>query len=530
MNLKYAFVMLSVLLLVPGLVSAVDFSIQSNPPLTGEVNEQYAYQVEVDNPDNYTLVYSVDGPSGMSINSSGYLSWMPTNSGDFDVNITVSNSTNSTNQFYTLQVSATPSQFDVEVLELGSASQSRDEVITSIYQIGNTGSFDIENVDVEVLNVASGYEFDILFPTNTISAKDSIDAQVSLTVPQNQDSGRVRLGQVRFTGESQNTVAPVTRDVYLTTENMLIIESIEVTVGSRRERLTSEGSIRREARFGDEIELVLRIRNDFNNLDIEDIEAELFSLDLDDADGQISTLRRLRPQRSSTDLRFDFVLDVDRIEIEDAPFELEIVLFGLDENNARHGETWILDLDIERQNRDVRFIRSNLNPQTVTCQNTFFSVETEIRNIGSRDLTNAMIQVSIPELNIQEFRRNLDMFTGDTARSTFSLNIPSDTPQGQYFVELYAHPTTSTTSWTDSEVLTLFVGTCPTTTPLEPSPPEESVVVIPADDQAPVVVGQPIAQTSSSSIFEDAQTYVIILAILVVLLFVALIVLLIKLM
>lgn len=526
MKLKYMIILL-VALLMPAVTMAQSFSITSNPVLTGEVNAQYQYQVVVNNPNNYTLEYSIQGPTGMTISSSGLVSFIPTAQGIFDVNITVSNTTNSTNQVYQLQVVAVPSQLSATALELGSDSQVRDSVVTATYQIVNTGSFDITNLEVEFVNIHSRYNVQLNIPGTTIPAKGNLTAQVTAQVPITQDAGRVRIGQLIIRGQSDNAVNPLTRDVFLTTENKLVIESVEVTVGGRRERLDSEGTIRREAKLGDEVEIVLRIRNDFDNAEFEDVEAELFSLDIDEADGQTATLRRLRAGRTSTDLRFSFTLDADRLEIEDAPFDLEIVLFGIDENNARHGETWVLELDIERQSRDVRFTSSSVMPSTVTCQNTAFAIDAQIRNIGLRDLSNAMVQVNIPRLGIQEFRRGLDMYTGDARRVNFNLNIPQNAAPGQYTIELYAHPTTATNDFTDTEILTLTVGSCPTTTPPPGSGNNGDVnggIVIQPVQNETVVVGRPVTSQSTS----NTQAYVVVLAVLVVILFITLIVVLLK--
>ena len=529
MKLKYAMILTAMLLLAPAIVSAADFSITSSPQLTGKINEQYNYEVIVSNPENYALSYSVDGPSGMSISNSGVVTWTPSSGGIFDVEIVVSNTTDNVTQSFQVQVTGDPSQITASAVELGSSTQRRGELVTTTYEITNTGSWDITNLEAEFVNVGTAYDIQISLPSTTIPAKNSILASVTAQVPMTQDSGRNRIGQIVLNGQSNNVVNTQTRDVFLETQNMLVIENIEVTVGGRRERMDSPGTIRREAQLGDRIEIQLRIRNDFDNIELEDIEAELFSLDIDDADGQLQTLRRLRAGRTSTDLRFDFILDDDRLELEDAPFELELVVFGIDENNARHGETWILELDIERQTRDVRLSRTTLTPTLVTCENTFFTVSTDIRNIGIRDLSNAMVQVNIPSLNIQEFRRNLDLWVGDSSRVNFNLNIPRDARPGQYTVEVYAHPTVTVGDWTDSEVLTLQVGNCPTDTtePTQPSEPSNGIIVQPVDNQTPIVVGTPVTQPTTSG-FQDQQLYIILLGAIVVILAILLIILLIK--
>ena len=528
--MKKTIFLVFVLLFSLQIALASPFEITSTPQTTAQVNIQYSYQVEVQNNENYDLSYDVDGPKHMTINSEGLLTWISSEAGSFPVEINVSGTNGTDDHFeiqsFTLQVVSTPSQFNVGPAELGSSTQERGQRETFNYVIENTGSFPITNVDVE-LNAPSRYNAEVVVP-NEIPPNSQVTALISIDVPSDADARRSRIGSLTITGSSDNPVNPLNRDMFLTTKNNLVVEQVEVTIDGRRERLTSPGSIGREAQLGSTVEIAVRVLNDASDLDMEDIDVELLSLDLEDADGLETSVRRLRPGRTTNDLTLSFTIDATRTDPEDSPFELELIIFGIDENNARHGETWILDLELETRTRDVKIISTSLNPASVSCTTNRMTLSTEIRNVGSRDLNQAMVRVVNQELGISEFRRPLDIRRGDFLQSTITFNLPSNAQPGEHILEVYAHPTQSTGDWTDAELVTIFIPNCDEATqpetPTTPPPTDGGIVVQPGD---PVVVpGVPVSQAPRRG-FSDG--YLIALTILVAILAVIVIVLLVKL-
>ncbi len=77
----------------------------SNPPTTIEPNRLYQYQVAASDPDNNPLVYAlVTAPSGMTMSTSGLISFTPTTETTYPVNISVTDGTYTIYQAYTLTV------------------------------------------------------------------------------------------------------------------------------------------------------------------------------------------------------------------------------------------------------------------------------------------------------------------------------------------------------------------------------------------------------------------------------------------
>ena len=84
-------------------------SINSIPATSSVVGTTYTYNVEANDADGDSLTYSItSGPSNMTINSStGVVSWTPTATGDYNVNLKVSDGVLFDTQSFTITVSAT---------------------------------------------------------------------------------------------------------------------------------------------------------------------------------------------------------------------------------------------------------------------------------------------------------------------------------------------------------------------------------------------------------------------------------------
>ena len=82
--------------------------ITSNAPTTAQFNATYSYQVTTDQPSGTQLHYQLaQGPAGMTVNEdTGLLTWVPDQTGNFDVTINVSNACGgSAGQTFTITVS-----------------------------------------------------------------------------------------------------------------------------------------------------------------------------------------------------------------------------------------------------------------------------------------------------------------------------------------------------------------------------------------------------------------------------------------
>ncbi len=505
---KHIIIITAMLLLLPIVAGA---QITSNPTTNAEVAKEWTYQVEVDTNENITYALE-EKPSNMDINNTGFMSWTPSQEGQYDVNISIYNESNNvllTNQEFTIAVTAISSQFNLDNVELGSDDLERGFRETETVNIENTGSFEITNVEVED-TIGSKYNTAISTAGTTIDPHSELTMTISYDVPEDENSERKRIGSITLTGESEGNDLSLTRNVYLTTKNNLVIDEIEVRVDGRRDRMTSDGVIDRQAQMDSSIELTLRLLND-GDIDMEDVDAEIYAPDIPDADGLDDFIRRIRPGRTES-ISFDFELDPRDINPEDEPFEIEVLVTGIDENNARHGEVWFLELELDVDRRDVRIVESRVRPEVVTCLNPRLTVETEIRNVGQRDLDQAMMRARVLDLDITQLRRDIEIDRSERRTINLGIDIPEDTTPGEYFIDLYAHPTRSTTDYTDTEVLSFVVEQCPTD---EEEVEEEEEIE--EEEIPPVVIGEPVERTEDRGLF-DGDAYLVVLSGLVVML------------
>ncbi len=534
MNKKITFVMLAVLLVLLTVHSALAvISITSTPITTATVGQQYSYQVVVSNPTGDALIYTLpQAPQGMQISNNGLITWTPTSAGAFNVNVTVSSDAGSTaSQAYVLTVNALAATLTAEAVELGSQTQKRDEqILNSPWTIKNTGSYAITINSIQHTVVSTRYNMTITLAQQTIQPGQQVNALITINVPSNEDAGRKRIGQVNIAASAADgTQISLAKDVYLTVENNLVINEIEVIVGGKKDTLTSSGTVDEEAEFDDEITITIEIENtysdDNSDTEIRDIELELRSSDLDVADGLDDSLSGLDAGDRDDDMTVSFTLDPEDIDPEDAPFDIDVTITGTTRDGAKHGETWTITLDMDVESRDLNIISATANPSTLSLcsDNRRIRVDTEVRNMGLRDLDTAMLRFDIDGQNVGALIRDIELDQGDKETFIANLDLPRTIAPGTYYVDIKAYPTTSTSSTTDDEAVIITVLECQTQTVTQNTTNNNNNNNQNNTITSPVIQGTPVSSTTGKSVLGNETVYIAILALLVVLMFVAVI-------
>ncbi len=519
-----AIIAMAMLLVTVQQALAEDVTITSQPVTSATMNMPYEYQVTATSPHGDPLTYSlVQNPSGMTIGGdTGLITWTPGQAGTFPVNVSATDGNTTGYQAYEITVTADPSQISADHLRLGSTTQKRDQFILSQpWEISNTGSYDITGLQGEVIGVHERYNFSLQIPATTIPAGGSVTAYATIYVPKNEDAGQRDLGMIRLTGTSQGEQRTLDRTVSLEVQNNLVIEEIEVRIGGRRERLTSPGSVSRNAQLGDEIEVRVKVKNTFDEtMDIEDIELETFSDDLWDADGLDDFISRLRRGRTA-DLVVRFTIDPREVDPFDAPFYIDLMVTGIDENNARHGETWFISLDLETRTRDIRILDTRMSPTILRCDERIINVDVEIRNLGTRDTDTAMLRYDILDVDFLEWHRDIEIYEGETRNINRRIQVPANLEAGVYYLQIDAYPL-RTGSSTDTELLTFTVEACP----VDEQPPTPTPTPPPIDDTT-IIPGTPVDRTAGERGFLGLQgdAYIVLLGALVLILLIVVVIL-----
>jgi hypothetical protein len=339
--------------------------------------------------------------------------------------------------------------------------------------------------------------------------------------------------------DAPSALQPVVGEFNINVQGMTI-DRVEVRAESRRLETISRANylgsstpyvIDREAKLGDTIELKISIRNNLPSSadnELRDVEIEINSFDLVNADGQEAFISRIRAGRTE-DQTISFFIDPLDVHPDDAPFDLEIRVSGETRNGDYFSDVWVLELRLESNSYDLLMINPTVNPESI-CPDQRLRVSLDLRNIGTRDLSAAGIRYYVPGLDINEWDRNLRIDYDETRSMIKFLDVPADAVPGEYFLEVTAYPRMSSSSDTRTETFLITVRNCAPTTPTTPNITDPIIVTPPTQDI--VVPGTPIADavgTTSKSIFDkDNKLYVVLLTALVVLLFIGVILLLVS--
>ena len=503
----------------------IDVGVQKNFNILDYVNETYVNEWDL----NFEVIIS-----GTDIKvSQNQFSWTPMFKYGDEVTVTINAEViNKTNETHVETDTATFKWFidntGFSMTSINTANAPRSAIVEQLYEFQLQAT---SNREAAVENYA--YSFvDNQHPDGMTMT----DGKITWT-PTIDQFGSHRVVVQAIPEEQPTDVEPITREFTINVQGMTI-DRVEVRAeGSRLETISranylSESSpylISRDAKLGDEIELRITIRNnlpDETDNELRDVEIEIYSFDIIGADGQDAFISRIRPGRTE-DQTISFMLDPQDLHPDDSPFDIEIRVFGETRGGELYSDVWRLELRVETQRYALIFLNEFVSPTTV-CPGDRIRVNTDLRNIGTRDLSNAGIRYQVPGLDIDVIDRNIEIDFDRTRTITKFFDIPNNAVPGPYFFELTAYPRATSTSDTATEFIMFTVNSC---TPIEEEEEEEEEVVIITPPTDVVVPGTPVQETEgvrSTSIFaRDSPWSTALLAALVVLLLIGVILLLI---
>ena len=522
MKKKLFTILIALVLLMVTVYAASALEIKEIQEKDAHVGVEFSQNVELTSYENvgdltYTLL---DNPASMTINNDGKITWTPklADIGTHTIRVEVSNATNNDVEEFDLTVIY--SAFTIS-LNTGSAPVSAipEKEYKFKLQASSSHPLAVEGYNYELIDGPEGMILlnDELIWTPTISQLGSYNVRVS-ALPQ----------------DAPSDFNPV-EGVFTVSVQGMTIDRIEVRAEGRRLETISRDNylsssvpyaIDREANLGDMIELRISIRNNLpthNDNELRDVEIEIYSYDLVDADGQEAFISRIRTGRTE-DQTISFYIDPVDVHPDDAPFDLEIRVTGETRAGDLLSDVWVLELRLESKSYNLLMSNIAIVPESV-CAGERLRVSMNPRNIGTRDLSLAGVRYYVPELNINEWERNIVLDYDDSRTITKFFDVPKDAIPGEYFMELIAHPRMTSTSDTSTEILMFNVRSCE---PVKEDEKEDTVVVVPPVQEV-VVPGTPISEATGkkTSIFDkDSNVYVVLLTALIVLVLVGVILLL----
>jgi len=412
-------------------------------------------------------------------------------------------------------------------VKIGGISQRRsnpdedvNETITATFTLTND---DVNNSVTGLVFSTTGinakYVVQFIGAPTEIAANSSVNVTIQGYVPidldavdSNGNKTAVELGTMTVNGTGAD---PVTANVYMEARNRLSIERVDITWNGEDERV-DDGETIEDIRPGQSIEVLIEIENLFDDsddedFDIEDVEAEVeidseFDADDDSKDvGDISA-------EETEEVTFNMEVEADA---DDGTYDLVITVIGEDENEARHGERWVIDLEINREKEDIRIKTAEFLPETVSCDRDV-RLEVKIENMGSRDSDEIVLLVESDDFDYKQKLVEIDLDTEDDYSRTFNIDIPEDVEAGIYLFSIktfFDSKDYNEDDYSDVKDVVLTVRDCAVTEPDDEDEEEEEAIIVQPPVTPPtggVVYGQPVSAVED---FFDTSAYLALLAV-----------------
>ncbi|MFH1590102.1 MAG: hypothetical protein ABIB43_06045 [archaeon] len=319
-------------------------------------------------------------------------------------------------------VSAAPT-FSISDVALGGVSQEREEYTTATLTVTNTGNVSLTGI---TFSDTADDIYEVTYTPTTVNVPINGTATVTVRayVPDDFDAGIGTLGVITA---NDGTTSP-TSALTLEAENNLIIKNMDISVNGESDSVDDGDSI--DVFPASEIEIVIEMKNTHGSIDIEDIEVTIYNDDLDiDEDDSISKIK----DGDRDTVTFSFSIDVDADEDD---YDVEIKVEGEDENGAMHGETWVIEFQLDA--KGIIITSAQLMPETLVCGAESVDLKVELTNVGTKDEDDAAIEIVAPSLNFQKRVSYLEIGEDDEILRTYQITVPEGTTPGIHVIELTA--------------------------------------------------------------------------------------------
>ncbi len=270
--------------------------------------------------------------------------------------------------------------------------------------------------------------------------------------------------------------------------------------GNMNDDDSNDGNSDIDVKPGDEVTIYFNIENlfdkDFRDGDLDfTITAEMddsdFGDDIDeDVDFTIDASKDVDENDDDASITFTVPIDAD----EGDGYELVLTFEAQDGDNAEYTAEWIAEINVERENDDVRIDDLSVYPTSIECGESF-GLTIDIINYGSNKQNDFFIAVDGEELGIDDdetidLGRGYDSDNDDTV--TFQFFVDDDQAEGEYDITVRTYYDGGD-DLADSDQISIDV-TCSE---------EEVVVDDDADEEEVVTI---ILAADDTSADEDADT------------------------
>ena len=349
--------------------------------------------------------------------------------------------------------------------------EDQDDIsLTGSLTLKNSGTAN-QNVNI-IFNAPTSYTTS---PINNVAVEAGASKTVTYTikVPHQQDAGDATIGSVEAKDSTSNTVL-ASRPIVQKTKSMLVLRELQVKYTKEDGTVQDEefGSAETKislddgAKPGTEVHLTFTLENlfdrdyDNDNSLLEDLELQITPDDNDLIAGNFEEEYSLDEIEAREKQTFPVSFTISDT-IDSGDYTLEITITGEDGKGFNHKIERELTLKVERADDDVRIVKTELVPATVSCEDKFI-VNVEVQNFGTRDQDYTSITIFNEKLGIKETIPEFKLPRYSKSDSKSLRSFVFATPKK---IEAGTYPTDVTVSIkknirADSTVLPIVISKC----------------------------------------------------------------------
>ncbi|MBI2668468.1 hypothetical protein HYX14_01370 [Candidatus Woesearchaeota archaeon] len=322
-----------------------------------------------------------------------------------------------------------------------------------------------ENLTLSVVEVTGLSDTPTISPgTVSLAANASAQITITLKVPANFDQGTKDIGKLKILSSAGESLFPLK----LSIAPMLEVEKVRVLANGHEEKTIDESGERvRDLNADDVIELRFQMNNEFHeDYDYGDIDGTI-TVEMDDSDFgddvdeeedfTIKAGEELDSESEEIPVRFTIPENA-----EDGDYTLKITVEGKDDNNAKYTITWDLELNVERNENDVRIKSFTLSPGEISCYRRV-KAEVNVANYGSERQKHAGLSFVNPDLGVNA-HFDLDLAKGTSEQNNkvqeLWFDVKNDVAAGSYVLTSTAFYDFTTKA--DEKTVNLVIKDCGT--------------------------------------------------------------------
>ncbi len=277
--------------------------------------------------------------------------------------------------------------------EINIESINRSETINVNFTVENTGTVDtITNLQAELINVNSKYAASVSL-ANSLAAESSTTGTLIITTPEDESSGKHKIGEIKISGSHSNGTLEKTISVYLNPKSMLEIVDIEINGDNDGELVLDEDN-----------EITIEIRNNYQedmdvsvNVEIQDVDGD----DLDeDADDQT-----IDAGEKET---FDITFDLSNENVDEDKYIVVITIEGDADDNSDHEIVEEIEISVDRVKHKLIIEDVSLTPNMVKCDRQA-AIGVDVKNVGTKNQDDVEVNIYNSQLGIDETKTISDL-------------------------------------------------------------------------------------------------------------------------